>query len=484
MVFSSLVFLFIFLPITLLLYYIIEQKFRNGLLLIASIVFFAWGGVSYTVILFISIISNYFLGLLISKYLESRASKIYLTLGVIVNIGILVVFKYANFFIENINNLLVNFEIAPIDHNNIVLPIGISFYTFQALSYIVDVYRRETDVQKSVTKLALYISLFPQLIAGPIVRYHDINIQLSSREVNFDKFSRGIERFIIGLGKKVLIANTLAAVVDAIFAVDPGNMALATAWFGIVLYALQIYFDFSGYSDMAIGLARMFGFDLLENFNFPYISKSIQEFWRRWHISLSTWFRDYLYIPLGGNRISKYRTYVNLFIVFFLTGFWHGASWNFIVWGLFHGMFLVFERIGFLKFLERLWSPIRHMYVIIVVLVSWVFFRADDLTYALSYLSTMFGGSKLNSEMWMINQYVDSEVWLALAIGMLGSTKIFVSFGNYLLKLAQKSMHVVVAKYIIGFVQIIAAIALFAILLISITYLASNSYNPFIYFRF
>ncbi len=484
MVFSSLVFLFIFLPITLLLYYLIEVKYRNALLLLASIVFFAWGGVSYTVILFISIITNYFVGLLIDKYLNTKRARYLLALGVIVNIGILVVFKYANFFIENINDVFVIFNIEPIDYENIVLPIGISFYTFQALSYIVDVYRGETKVQKSLTKLALFISLFPQLIAGPIVRYHDINLQLSNRLVNFNKFSSGIERFIIGLGKKVLLANTFAAVVDSIFAMDPTNMSSIVAWLGIILYALQIYFDFSGYSDMAIGLGKMFGFDLLENFNFPYIAKSIQEFWRRWHISLSTWFRDYLYIPLGGNRVGKHRIYFNLFLVFLLTGFWHGASWNFIVWGLFHGLFLIIERIGFGRFLEKLWNPLRHTYVILVVLISWVFFRADDLTYSISFLKTMFGGSKLDSELWMLNEYFTNELVIALLFGILGSTTIFLLIQSKLLKLSEKFKDIFIGRAVSISFEVIAGFGLFTILLISIMYLASNSYNPFIYFRF
>lgn len=484
MVFSSLVFLFIFLPITLFFYYIIGAKYRNALLLLASLVFFSWGGVSYTLILIFSILTNYIVGLLISKYLKTKYARYFLSIGVTLNIGILVVFKYANFLIENINIVFVNLNLNPIDNENIALPIGISFYTFQALSYIIDVYRGETSVQKSLIKLALFISLFPQLIAGPIVRYHDINKQLSRRVINFDNFTAGIERFIIGLGKKVLLANSFALVVDSIFAMNPTDMSAIVAWLGVILYALQIYFDFSGYSDMAIGLGKMFGFDLLENFNFPYIARSLQEFWRRWHISLSTWFRDYLYIPLGGNRVGNFRLYFNLTLVFFLTGFWHGASWNFIVWGLFHGLFLIIERIGFGSFLKKLWSPLRHFYLIIVVLISWVFFRADDLTYALSFLKTMFGGSKLNSEFWMLNEYLNTEVTIALIVGLFGSTTIFVFIQKSLLQQARRLSNKVYVKSVIVTFEVIAGIGLFTILLISIIYLASNSYNPFIYFRF
>jgi alginate O-acetyltransferase complex protein AlgI len=484
MVFSSLVFLFIFFPVTLLLYYLVPKSFRNTFLLFASIVFFAWGGISYTIILFISILTNYLIGLLINRNLNTNKARYFLVLGVIINLGILVIFKYANFIIDNANDILTTFKIDPIANENILLPIGISFYTFQALSYIIDVYRKETEVQKNLINLALFISLFPQLIAGPIVRYHDINLQLTKRKVDFNKFASGIERFIIGLGKKVLLANTFAAIVDSIFAMDPSNMSAITLWFGIILYALQIYFDFSGYSDMAIGLGKMFGFNLLENFNFPYIANSIQDFWRRWHKSLSTWFRDYLYIPLGGNRVNKYRVYLNLFIVFLLTGFWHGASWNFIIWGLFHGLFLITERIGFGGFLSKIWSPIRHFYVIIVVLISWVFFRADDLTYAMSYLNTMFGGSLLNSELWMLNKYINSEVIIALAIGLLGSSKLFVQIPYFLRHKFNLTKYKIVKKSLSGVVGIVSALFLFSVLLLSITYLSSNSYNPFIYFRF
>ena len=484
MVFSSLVFLFIFLPIVLLFYYFVKERFRNTLLLLASIIFFAWGGVSYTLILIISIFTNYFVGLLINRHLGTKVARYYLALGITINIGILVIFKYANFFIENVNEIFINLNIEPINYENIVLPIGISFYTFQALSYIIDVYRKETEVQKSLTKLALFISLFPQLIAGPIVRYHDINKQLSKRFVNFNKFTTGIERFIIGLGKKVLIANTFALVVDTIFAMDPANMSGIVAWLGVILYALQIYFDFSGYSDMAIGLGKMFGFDLLENFNFPYVARSIQEFWRRWHISLSTWFRDYLYIPLGGNRVGKHRVYFNLFLVFLLTGFWHGASWNFIVWGLFHGMFLIIERVGFGKFLEKLWSPIRHFYTLFVVLISWVFFRAEDLPYAISYLKTMFGAREIDSELWMLNKYLSTDVNIALIVAILGSTTIFLIIQKYFTQQIEHIRSIFLRHSISTLTEIIAAFGLISILLLSVMFLTANSYNPFIYFRF
>lgn len=323
MLFSSPIFLFLFLPITILLFYISYGKLKNSVLLLASLVFYAWGGVSYSSILIISILANYLFGLLIST---EKHTKLILGLGVGVNLLILMIFKYADFFVMNLNELFTNLHLEPIKQPNILLPIGISFFTFQAISYLVDIYRKEVVYQKNIINLALYISLFPQLIAGPIVRYHDIANQLIKRSFSINKFGEGVERFIIGLSKKGLLANNFAIVADEIMGSDFTDISTPTAWVGIVSYAFQIYFDFSGYSDMAIGLGKMFGFTFLENFNFPYISKSIKEFWRRWHISLSTWFKDYLYIPLGGNRVSNTRVYVNLLIVFTLTGLWHGAS--------------------------------------------------------------------------------------------------------------------------------------------------------------
>ncbi|MCK5775816.1 MAG: MBOAT family protein, partial [Bacteroidales bacterium] len=355
------------------IYYVIKESYRNSFLFLSSLVFFAWGGVSYSILLIFSIIFNYFIG---RKIGDSPHSKLWLTIGVIVNLSFLGVFKYADLFTETINVFLGWTQQAPLPILGILLPIGISFYTFQAISYLIDIYRKEAQVQKSIINLGLYISLFPQLIAGPIVRYHDISLQINNRNHTSDKFSEGVMRFVLGLAKKTLIANNLAIVADQVFNTPSGEISTMAAWLGLIAYTFQIYYDFAGYSDMAIGLAKMFGFDLLENFNFPYISKSIQEFWRRWHISLSSWFRDYLYIPLGGNRIGVVRTYINLFIVFFVTGLWHGSSWNFVVWGLVHGFFIVIERIGFKNVLAKTPAIISTSYTLFIAMMAWVLFRA------------------------------------------------------------------------------------------------------------
>ena len=340
MLFSSMTFLYVFLPIVLLLYLITKKELHNPILLAASIIFYAWGEPKYLAIMLLTILVNYFGALLIQN--STKRKKLFLILTVIANLGFLIYFKYFNFIIANCNNLL-NLNINALD---IIMPIGISFYTFQAMSYVIDVYRGEVKAQNDLYKVALYICLFPQLIAGPIIKYHDIEEQIESREVEFDKVSMGVKRFIVGLSKKVLIANTLGVVADKVFIQDPTTFSHLTAWLGALSYTLQLYFDFSGYSDMAIGLGLIFGFRFMENFNYPYTSKSITEFWRRWHISLSTWFKEYVYISLGGNRKGKFRTLVNLAIVFLLTGIWHGAQWTFIVWGIWQGVFIIIEKIS------------------------------------------------------------------------------------------------------------------------------------------
>ena len=391
MLFSSMIFLWFFLPLVFCSYYLIDKRFKNILLLISSIIFYAWGGVSYSLIMLSSIIINYIFALLIDKAIEDnnlKNKKIYLALCIIINLSILGYFKYTNFIISIINSLSQN---KIIELTNIVLPIGISFYTFQALSYVIDVYRGHNKAQKNIFNLALYISFFPQLIAGPIVKYHDIENQILNRNESLENIFYGIKRFIYGLSKKVILANMFALSCDEILKQPADELGTALVWCASVLYTLQIYYDFSGYSDMAIGLGRMFGFNFLENFNYPYISKSIKEFWRRWHISLSTWFKEYLYIPLGGNRKRKLFTYINLLIVFFATGLWHGASYNFILWGLFHGFFLVIERIFLGKLLEKnKLKFINHIYVIFVFVIGWVLFRADDLKHAFELYKLMF----------------------------------------------------------------------------------------------
>lgn len=391
MLFSFMIFLWFFLPLVFCSYYLIDKRFKNILLLISSIIFYAWGGVSYSLIMLSSIIINYIFALLIDKAIEDnnlKNKKIYLALCIIINLSILGYFKYTNFIISIINSLSQN---KIIELTNIVLPIGISFYTFQALSYVIDVYRGHNKAQKNIFNLALYISFFPQLIAGPIVKYHDIENQILNRNESLENIFYGIKRFIYGLSKKVILANMFALSCDEILKQPTDELGTALVWCASVLYTLQIYYDFSGYSDMAIGLGRMFGFNFLENFNYPYISKSIKEFWRRWHISLSTWFKEYLYIPLGGNRKRKLFTYINLLIVFFATGLWHGASYNFILWGLFHGFFLVIERIFLGKLLEKnKLKFINHIYVIFVFVIGWVLFRADDLKHAFELYKLMF----------------------------------------------------------------------------------------------
>lgn len=379
MLFSSIIFLFQFLPLCLLLYFLAGKRLRNLLLLIASLVFYAWGESYYVLLMLVSILVNYICGLMIDRYRGRQAARGFLIAAIAFNVLSISVFKYANFLVDNLNTVLSQIGAGPIELAPIHLPIGISFFTFQAMSYAVDVYRRDASVQRNPLNIGLYIALFPQLIAGPIIRYHDIAAQLIRRRVRLDDLSYGIERFVVGLGKKVLIANQVAIIADQVFSFPYETLTPGVAWLGVLCYTLQIYFDFSGYSDMAIGLGRMFGFHFLENFNYPYISRSIREFWRRWHISLSSWFRDYLYIPLGGNHKGPLRTYLNLLIVFFLCGLWHGAGWNFVIWGLLHGLFLVIERLGFEKILNRCWSPLRYLYVMLVVCTGWVFFELKIL---------------------------------------------------------------------------------------------------------
>lgn len=473
MVFSSPIFLF--LPITLLTYYLIRRELRNIVLLIASLFFYAWGEPKYILVMLSSTLFNYIFGLLIEKYrTQELCRKFILVISIICNIGMLVYFKYFNFFINNINFFLAKFSVPIIQIEHVHLPIGISFFTFQALSYVIDVYRKDTDVQKNPFELALYISLFPQLIAGPIVRYHDVAHQIKFRESKIDKIARGINRFIIGLSKKVIIANTLGCVADKIFALDSSSLTTPLSWLGIISYSLQIYYDFSGYSDMAIGLGNMFGFTFLENFNYPYISRSIQEFWRRWHISLSSWFRDYLYIPLGGSRGHQLKVYRNLLIVFFTTGLWHGASWNFVIWGLFHGLFLMLERTNIVRIQKRGFKGAENLYTLLIVMVGWVFFRAETLGDSVNFIIAMFGGAELTNYDYPIRQLLNNEVILVLILAVMGSSPIY------------KKIYELLNKYLKnrGIVESVENVFVFSIFVISMSYLASSTYNPFIYFRF
>ncbi len=483
MVFSSPIFIYLFLPIILALYFLVGRRARNVLLLGGSLFFYTWGEQKFVLVILVSIVFNYFFGLLIDHFHGVRNSKVILTLAVIFNIGLLGIFKYANFLVDNLNWVFSIFEIQAIELQPIHLPIGISFFTFQALSYVIDVYRQEAHVQKNPFHTALYISFFPQLIAGPIVRYHDIATQIIDRTINREGFALGIRRFIIGLGKKVLIANTVAVPADAIFAIPGNQLTPGLAWLGIICYGLQIYFDFSGYSDMAIGLGHMFGFKFLENFNYPYISQSIQEFWRRWHISLSTWFRDYLYIPLGGNRRSSLRVYLNLVTVFFLVGLWHGASWNFVIWGFYHGLFLTIERLGFTKWLFSWWKPIRHIYVLLAVLVGWVFFRAETLQQSLAMLAAMSGFANSFGLEYTVALYLDTTVILALIIGIIGSTPIVTYWNQWWTKVTTSRTQQT-AIMLNGLSDVAGIAAMMLVFLLSSMQLAAQTHNPFIYFRF
>lgn len=483
MVFSSPIFLFGFLPLILFAYYLSPGAIKNIILLIASLLFYAWGEVFYVGIMITSIISNYVVGKLIytaQQDSEQQAlPKVYVTLGIVINIGLLTSFKYANFITDNINTLLSIVDISPVEISPIHLPLGISFFTFQAISYIVDIYRREVKAQDNIFDLALYISLFPQLIAGPIVRYHDIASQITDRTHSIELFSSGIQRFIIGLSKKMIIANPMGEITDNIFTLSGGDLTMPLAWIGIITYTLQIYFDFSGYSDMAIGLGRMFGFRFHENFNYPYISKSLREFWRRWHISLSSWFRDYVYIPLGGSRVSTFRVYLNLLVVFVITGFWHGASWNFVVWGLFHGFFLASEHMGFSNILDRAWRPVQHLYLLLVVIVSWVFFRAESLSDAMIYLRAMVDISSWHSIDLQIAKVTTNESLYVFIAGILFSMPVY-----SMLKKRLSSVSADSNISIVSLIYIPRLVFLTSILFLSILKIASSTYNPFIYFRF
>lgn len=482
MLFSSLIFLYAFLPLTLLGYYLSPGRVKNYWLLLLSLVFFAWGGVSFTGILLLSIVANYFFGLRIQANLLWRGAYTWLVAGVTFNLLLLGVYKYGNFAVENINHLVGLVGLAPIKDPGIILPVGISFYTFHSLSYLVDIYRKKVEAQRNILDLALYISMFSQLIAGPIIRYSDVWQQLDNRQHALNKFAGGIERFLIGLGKKVLLANTFARVADELFALPANELNASMAWLGIISYSLQIYCDFAGYSDMAIGLGRMFGFDFKENFDFPYMARSVKEFWRRWHMSLSGFFRDYVYIPLGGNQVGKVRTYLNLIAVFLLTGFWHGASWTFVVWGLFHGFFMLLERMGLDKWLEKVCAPIAQAYTLLVVMLAWVLFRANDFDHAMSYWKALFLFEQSPNQTLIFVKYLNKEFLIVLTLALAGS------FGwlrpLFLLKQKLVQGQSILIRVSAMFWMLLEWLFYGGILLLSTLYLAAGTYNPFIYYRF
>ncbi len=459
-------FVFLFLPIVSAIYLLAKPALHNSILLIASMFFYAWGEPSYLAIMILTILVNYAGALALDNWRIYK--KPILAITILADLGFLIYFKYFNFLIENANNLFA----MDITFMKVIMPIGISFYTFQAISYLMDVYRQEVPAQKDLYKLALFISLFPMLIAGPIVKYHDVSEQINKRTISFDKVSYGVKRFIIGLSKKMLIANTLGAVADKIYAQPVEQVDTLTAWVGAIAYTFQLFYDFSGYSDMAIGIGAIFGFKILENFNYPYISKSITEFWRRWHISLSTWFKEYLYIPLGGNRVSKMRNLFNLFIVFLATGIWHGASWVFIVWGLWHGFFIIFEKItGWHKEKKNIFIRCtQHLYTILAFTIGWVFFRSETLTYAVDYLKNMFGLIAEHKIAYTLSYYLDKMEVIAFVAAVLCAMPIF----NKMLEIPYKHK---ISRTLVNVWLIILFIT-------SSATIAASTYNPFIYFRF
>jgi alginate O-acetyltransferase complex protein AlgI len=473
MVFSSVTFLYFFLPVFLAAYLLLP--FRNFVLLLASLFFYAWGELGYVALLIGSIAFNWAVGLGMANA-AGRGSRVLLGLGIAGNLLLLGLFKYANFAIETLAPILrVQVSLEPMH-----FPIGISFFTFQAMSYLVDVHRRDATAERNPLLLATYISMFPQLVAGPIVRFRSIQGELHERTVDARKFERGIRFFAVGLGQKMLLANTLATPVDAIFAVAPADLTAPLAWLAAVSYTLQIYYDFAGYSNMAIGLGLMLGFHLPQNFDYPYVSRSITEFWRRWHITLSTWFRDYLYIPLGGNRTGRLRTYRNLLIVFLLCGLWHGAAWTFVVWGLYHGAFLVLERVGFGAVLERAPRPLRHAYGLLVVVVGFVVFRAESLVQAGVFLSAMAGFARGDGRVEHLGLHLDASIALALAFAVVGSAPLLPRIGAELAAWANRVDRPGARLLVRG--AVLAGVA--ALFLLSGTKLAAGTHNPFIYFRF
>ena len=462
MLFSSITFLYYFLPIVLFVYFISPAKLRNLVLLISSIIFYAWGEPKYLVLMLVQVFFGWFFGLLIEKWRGRSLSRLALILAIVIEIGVLMYYKYADFFIANSNSLLgTNIPLL-----RLALPLGISFYTFQILSYDMDLYGGSTKVQRNPLTFATYVTLFPQLIAGPIVRYVDVEKELQSRTHTVEQFASGAMRFVVGLGKKVLIANVLGEFVSIYKA--SGDRSLLFVWLYAFAYALQIYFDFSGYSDMAIGMGRMFGFKFLENFNYPFTARSITDFWRRWHMSMATWFRDYVYIPLGGNRVKKARYIFNVMFIWFLTGFWHGAGWNFMLWGLYFGVLLLIEKLVLGKILEKLPKFVGHIYLILLLQLSWGIFDANSLTEALTNVTRMFGigtnGLWGPESLYYLRSYA-----VILILAIIGSTPLVARLAK---KLPERAL------------MVAEPLCILMILIMVTGFLADGSFNPFIYFRF
>lgn len=468
MVFSSLIFIFLFLPLTIFIYYISPKSLRNLILLLVSLVFYAWGEPLYILIMVFSTVFDYVNGLLIDKYRERKgiARAVFIN-SIVINLGILCFFKYYGFVVDNINNI---FNLS-INASTLPLPVGISFYTFQTMSYAIDVYLDKVPVQKNIISFGAYVTMFPQLVAGPIVKYGDVAKQLDERKETLDKFGEGAELFIRGLSKKVLLANNIGLLWTTVKATPMAELTVISAWLGIIAFTFQIYFDFSGYSDMALGLGKMFGFDLMENFNYPYISKSVTEFWRRWHISLGSWFREYVYIPLGGNRTAQLKQLRNLFVVWFLTGLWHGANWNFILWGLYFGFFVTIEKLFLLKWLKNRPKFIGHIYTLIIVIVGWVFFEFESLSLAMGFIGTMFGFGKHLLMDGKTLYYISTNIVLFIVLAVCSTPlprKVIVSIRE---RLKMVGAIVVPPLYLI-------------LIFLSTAYLVNETYNPFLYFRF
>lgn len=469
MVFSSAVFLFFFLPLVLLIYYFANPRFRNIILLIFSLFFYAWGEPTFVLLMIVSIFVNYLIALIINK---PKMKKISLILLAVFNLSFFFIFKYLNFTLLNLNKYIFSNSLP---QTHIMLPIGISFFTFQAISYVLDVSRGRGKVQKNPLNVALYISFFPQLIAGPIVRYETVAAEINLRHENISDFSRGIQRFVVGLGKKVILSNTVAVLADYVFSsVSISAMSVTMAWVGIISYTMQIYFDFSGYSDMAIGLGLMFGFHFDENFDYPYISKSVSEFWRRWHISLGTWFRDYVYFPLGGSRVAgKKRLIWNLFVVWSLTGIWHGANWTFVLWGLFYFVLLTFEKLTNIpkRFKTKIAKVFYRVFTIICIIIGWVIFRSDSIQHAFQYTMRMFGiGGVPFSD--SVSLFLIKDNFGVLLLCTLFSTPLLTNLLNKLL-----NKHIMLKSVLV----ILGVVTLFVL---SAAYIVNSSYNPFIYFNF
>lgn len=471
MLFSSSVFLFLFLPIVLILYFnpiVKNRTYRNIVLLLASLFFYAWGEPVFVLLMVASIVVNWLIGLAMER---SDKKKTWLILSVVWNLSLMFVFKYLTFVLSNVE-LLLHRNIADIE---ISLPLGISFFTFQILSYIFDLYYGNTKVQRNCYKFALYVSMFPQLVAGPIVRYEQIAYEIDHRQENMEDFSLGMTRFVYGLGKKVLLSNYMGTIADNMFCLSANsNLSAASAWLGGIAYTLQIYYDFSGYSDMAIGLGKMFGFHFLENFNYPYISKSITEFWRRWHISLSSWFREYVYIPLGGNRRGVAKQVRNIAVVWLLTGIWHGASWNFVLWGVYYGALLLLEKFVFAGVLKRLPKIFRSVYTLFFVVVGWIIFAFDNMSVGLQYLKTMFTGAGCgfadSNTIYLLYNYA-----ILFVILILGSTQLPKKAAGWCIQKLGKASWITVAARMVFYA---------GIFLLTVAYLVDASYNPFLYFRF